>query len=155
MILPTKAQEGITLAETLIAILILSCGLLATGQLMYVALGSASLSRSKSGAMTAAQHKLECLADLYCRNSGAAELSDGKHGPEEWQIVNPAYGTTLNRFAVAWTVGAVADPRPGRILAAKAVTAVVTPIDVSGNANEKSSLNKVVRVATIFSRAIP
>jgi hypothetical protein len=150
-----KDQQGLTLLETLIAVLILSCGLLAAGQLIYVALGSTSLSRSKSGAVLAAQHKLEYLADLYRRNTRSPDLSDGSHGPEEVQIVNPVQNTILNRFAISWTVGEVRDPRPGRILPAKAVTVAVTPIDAAGAVNTKTYLNKDVRLTTIFSSITP
>ncbi len=148
-----KSSEGLTLIETLIAILIISLGLLSAGQMMYVAAASASLSRSKSSAAIAAQNKLESLADLYRRNPAAAELAGGKHGPEQAQVVNSVDGSILNRYNVSWIVAALDDPRPGKVLSAKQVTVTVTPIDSAGNINNRLPLNKAVSVTGVLSVA--
>ncbi len=143
--------DGLTLVETLIAILILSFGLLATGQMMYVAMGSASLSRSKSSAAVVAQNRIDSLADLYRQNPSAADLTVGNHGPQQVQVTNPVDGTVLNRFNVSWTVSNVSDPRAGMVLQARQVAVTVTPVNTAGNTNNRISLNKVVSVTAIFS----
>ncbi|HYK89349.1 MAG TPA: hypothetical protein VE398_11295 [Acidobacteriota bacterium] len=148
-----EPENGLTLIETQMALLILCLGLLATSQMIYVALGSASLSRSKSVAALAAQSRLESLADLYRRNCLAADLSAGDHGPQQIQVLNPVNGTTLNRFKVSWTVSVVSDPRPGKVLSAKQVRVEVRPVDEAGTVNNRVSLNKAVSVTAIFSGA--
>jgi type II secretory pathway pseudopilin PulG len=148
-----KSEDGLTLVETLIAVLILSFGLLAAGQLIYAALGSASLARSKASAAIQAQNKLEYLADLYRQNPSASDLTAGSHGPQQVQVRNPVDGTTLNRYNVSWTVGMVPDPRVGKVIPAKNATVTITPIDAGSNTNNRVFLNKVVSVAAIFSAA--
>ncbi len=98
-----------------------------------------------------AQDKLEFLADLYARDCGAAELATGDHGPDLVEVVNPLTGAILNRFSVAWQVGAVADPRPGKSLVARQVVVAVKPVDAAGETNHKAFLNKAVVVARILS----
>ncbi len=149
----TDGPEGLSLIETLIAVLILSIGLLAAGQLICVTLASSSLSRSKFVAAIQAQDRLEYLADLYRRDPSAPDLSDGNHGPRQVQVPNPTDGATLNRFSISWTVGALGDPRPGKKLPARQVTVTVAPIDEAGNTNAKTYFNKVVSVTAILSAA--
>ena len=144
-------EGGFTLIEMLIALLILTFGLLAAGQLMYVAAASASLARSKSAAAMVAQNKLEYLADLFRQNASAADLTTGTHGPEQVQINNPLGGNALNRFNIAWTVSIVSDPRAGKVLAAKQVTVTVTPLGAGTSVNSKRMLNKIISVTAIFS----
>jgi Tfp pilus assembly protein PilV len=139
----------------MIALLILTFGILAAGQLMYVAMGSNSLSRSKGSAMTVAQDRLESLADLYRRDPANADLTTGDHGPEQVSVSNPNDASIVNRFNVTWNVSAVADPRAGRTLQARQVRVTVTPIQITGTTtNLKSGLNKVVNVTAIFSPAL-
>ncbi len=147
---PTSAQ-GFTLVEVLIAIVILTFGLLAAGQLLCVAMGSASLARSKGSAAVAAQNKLETLADLYRQDPNGVDLSIGSHGPQQVQVLNPANSRILNRYEIAWQVATVPDPRAGKILKAKQVTVTVTPINSAGAQNLRAGLNKVVSVSSIFS----
>ncbi len=150
-----SSAAGFTLVEMLIAMTIMTFGLLAAGRLMYVAMGSASLARSKGSAAIVAQDKLEFLADRYRQTSAAAELTDGSHGPEQVQVLNTDNGRVLNRFNVAWTVATVSDPRPGVTLKAKQVRVTVTPIlATSTTVNTKTSLNKVVSVTAIFSARV-
>jgi len=148
------AARGFTLIETLIAMCILTFGLLAAGQMIYVAVASASLARSKGSAAIVAQGKLASLADLYSRDPNAADLSIGNHGPEQVEVVNPAAHNVLNRYNVTWTVGTVSDPRTGRALNARQVFVTVTPIDAANNAHFRASLNKIVTVPAIFSPRI-
>jgi prepilin-type N-terminal cleavage/methylation domain-containing protein len=153
-LLSVSDGQGFTLIEMLIAMFILTFGLLAAGQMMCVAMGSSSLARSKGNAAIVAQDKLEFLADLYRRNPTAGDLSIGAHGPEQVQILNPINAQTLNRFNVAWTVVPVPDPRPGFVLNARQVTATATPIGQGNKVNNQVSLNKVVNITAIFSARV-
>jgi hypothetical protein len=119
--------------------------------LIYVAMSSTSLGRSKGSAALIAQAKLNFLADLYRKNPGAPDLSDGAHGPEQIEVTNPVSRSSLNRYSVAWKVTMVPDPRPGKILKAQQVTVTVTPIGSGAAVNSKASLNKVVNLTTILS----
>ncbi len=144
-------MAGFSLVELLIATLILTFGLLAAAQIIYSALCSASLARSKGNIAVVAHAKLEFLADLYARNPGAPELSDGDHGPDLVPVLNPATGAVLNRFSVTWQARTVGDPRPGKTLQARQIVVVVSPVDTAGGANHKAFLNKTTVVAGIFS----
>ncbi len=147
--------EGFTLVETLIALFVLTFGFLAVGQILFMAAGSASLARSKGSAITLAQGKLAMLADLYRRDSGAGELSDGLHGPERADLLNPSTNSILDRFNVSWTVGEVPDPRAGITLKAKQVLVFVTPVDSRYQPNLRPYLNKAVTVSTVLSEQAP
>ena len=150
----TKASfsDGFSLIETMVAMVLLTFGLLAAGQLMYVASASNSLSRSKGSAMTVAQDRLEFLADLYRRAPANPDLTNGDHGPQQVSVTNPNDSSIVNRFNVTWNVSTVADPRAGKVLQARQVLVTVTPIGTTGTtANSKAGLNKVVNVTAIFS----
>jgi prepilin-type N-terminal cleavage/methylation domain-containing protein len=149
-----EKSNGFSLIEVSIALIILTFGLLAAGQLLYVAQRADSLSRSQGTAALAAQNKLEHLLNVYHQNPSADDLTPGSHGPEEIEASNPIDGSVLNRFRVAWTVSEVLDPRPGKVLGAKQVLVTVVPIGSDGAENQKAFLNKVVSVATIFSTKI-
>jgi hypothetical protein len=130
---------------------ILTFGLLAAGQLMFVAASGTTLARSKGAAAVVAQNKLDFLADAYRQNPDGADLTLGSHGPEQVQVLNPNDSTVANRFNVAWTVSTVPDPRVGKVLKAKQVTVTVTPITSTDAINMRTSLNKVLIVTAIFS----
>jgi Tfp pilus assembly protein PilV len=147
--------DGFSLVEILVSLCILTFGLLATAQIVFVSLTSTTLSRSKSLAAFAAQSQLESLAELFSRNPDAGELADGNHGPRTVEVANPGEGTVLNRFSVGWTVSGVTDPRPGRELNARQVTVTVTPIDVGGSPQPKALFNKVVSISVILSARLP
>ncbi len=148
----SRSSAGFTLVEMLIALFVMTFGLLAAGKLMYSAMGSASLARSKGSAAIVAQDKLEFLADRFRQDPSAPELTDGAHGPEQVQVLNPGTGRVLNRYNVEWSITTVADPRPGVTLKAKRASVVVTPIQsTSTTVNRQASLNKVVTVTSIFS----
>jgi Tfp pilus assembly protein PilV len=145
------SSAGFSLIEALVALMVLATGLLAAGQLIYIAFSSASLSRSKGTAAIAAQSKLQFLSDQYRRDPLAPDLNDGDHGGEQVKIVNPLDNSTLNLYAVSWHVSAVSDPRPGKTLKAKYIVVTVKPIQPAGRDNLKAGLNKVVSLATISS----
>jgi prepilin-type N-terminal cleavage/methylation domain-containing protein len=142
--------EGFSLIETMIALIILTVGLLATAQLIYPSFSSASLARPKGVAAIAAHSQLETLSQLYRQDQASPELSFGNHGPQEVQVRNPADGRALNRFNAVWTVSPVPDPR-GRSLPARIVRVTLTPIQTGGAANSRASMNKVLSVTSILS----
>lgn len=137
--------------EALVALFILSFGLLAAGQLTCVAINSRTLARSKAAAAVVAQSKMESLAALYQSDPADAALQGGSHGPEVVTVVDPGTGACLNRFDVAWHAGPVADPRPGKELRALKVTVTVTPLGPGREKNLKAWQNKEIRVTRIFS----
>ena len=145
-----KSEGGFTLIEMLISLIILTFGLLAAGQLMAIAMGSASLARSKGNAAVVARDRLEALADLYRQNASAAELSLGNHGPVQVQVMNTVDNNVMNRYNVAWNVAVVPDAR-GKVLDARLVRVTVTPINAAGGANSRTSMNKIVNMSAIFS----
>ncbi len=145
------AAAGFSMVEVMIATFILTFGLLEAAQIIYAAMCSSSLSRSKSAIAVVANDKLESLADLYDQNSGAPDLVPGAHGPDLVSIANPASNTILNRFQVTWQVSEVADPRPGKVLKARQVVVTVRPVGAANQPNDKPYLNKSAIVAGVFS----
>lgn len=151
----TIRDQGFSLVEIMIALCVISFGLLAVGQLLYIAAGSNSLARSKSAAALAAQNVLESLEASYGQNPMAADLAIGRHGPRTIEVSNPEAGTLLNRFYAHWIVESVPDPRPGRNLKARQVRATVTPVQSDGSENSRPGLNKILNVSTLFSQRMP
>lgn len=145
------SSAGFSLVEALVALMILALGLLAAGPMIYVALSSASLSRSKGAAAMTAQSKLQYLSDQYRRNPLGPDLSDGEHGGEQVKIVNPIDNSILNFYAVSWNVSPVSDPRPGKTLRAKYIAVTARPIQTTGADNNQPGLNKIVSLAAILS----
>ena len=148
----SAGRQGFTLIEMMLALIILTFGLLTAGQLLYVAASSSSLARSKGTAAIAAQSLLESLASLYSQNPSAADLALGSHGPRQAVVVNPTDGTVLNRYDVNWIVENVSDPRPGKALNARHVRATVTPVQIGGAENIRAGFNKVLNIDTILSQ---
>ncbi len=150
---PPNAAAGFTIVEMLISLVILTLGLLAAGQLMFLAMSAQSLSRSKGMASIVAQDRLESLADLYRQNTAAADLTVGNHGPVQVQVQNTTNNSTLNRFSVVWNVAVVPDTR-GKVLTSRIVRVTVTPINAGGTANNQAGLNKIIHMSSIFSQKI-
>jgi prepilin-type N-terminal cleavage/methylation domain-containing protein len=144
-------MRGFSLLEIMIALVVLTLGLLSAGKLLFVTASSASLARSKGAAAIAAQDALESLAALYEQNPSASDLSVGRHGPRQIQIVNPVDESILNRYSIAWDVRPVPDPRPGKVADAKLVAMTVTPALAGGGSNSKPGMNKILNVSTVFS----
>ncbi len=84
----SAGRQGFTLIEMMLALIILTFGLLTAGQLLYVAASSSSLARSKGTAAIAAQSLLESLASLYSQNPLAADLPSAPMAPGKplWSI---------------------------------------------------------------------
>jgi prepilin-type N-terminal cleavage/methylation domain-containing protein len=147
-------MSGFSLIEMMIALVVLTFGLLSAGQMLFTAAASDSLARSSGSAAIVAQDRLEFLGDLYQRDPLAADLVTGHHGPVQTGIVNPTDAGTLNLYRIEWDVVPVPDPRPGNLLAAKLVTVTVAPIRTDGALNNKTRLNKTVNVGVVLSQRI-
>jgi len=145
---PAAAEAGFTIIEALMALSILAFGLLAAGQLIFVAMSSASLARSKESAALVAQNQIEMLADLYRRDPEAPELTGGSHVGDQVQVMGR--GSVLNRYGISWQVDSVPDPRGGALPHARLIRVTVTPIGADGSSNTRASLNKIVNVSAVF-----
>jgi prepilin-type N-terminal cleavage/methylation domain-containing protein len=150
----TKSQ-GFSLLEVMIALILLVSGVLAAGQLIYAAVSSGSLARSKFTAAVAAQDELERLSALYAQNPFANELTIGDHGPQQSGITNPLDGNSLNNFNIYWSISEIADPRPGNKINAKRARIMVIPIRSGGIENRQALLNKIVSVSSVLSLKMP
>jgi len=144
-------MQGFSLLEIMIALLVLTAGLLSAGQVLFVAASPGSLSRSKGAAAIAAQDALESLTASFQQNPLAADLAIGRHGPRQTQVANGIDGSILNRFSITWDVRPVPDPRAGKTLDAKLVTMTVAPALAGGEMNSKPWMNKILNVSTILS----
>ena len=146
----SSGSEGFSLVESLIAILILALGLMFVGPMIFDAITSTTLARSKDTGALAATNQLETLERLYRANPNDANLTLGTHGPVQVEIVNPNDNSKLNRYSVSWTVASVPDPRAGKTLRAVQVRATVTPIGAGTAENIKVRQNKIINITTIF-----
>ena len=110
-----KREKGFTMLEVLVAISILSFGLLSLASMQVAAINGNSGANRLTEATTWAQDKLE---DLMALPGTHADLSDGNHGP-----VTAASGN--NNYTIDWNV--VDNVNPGDpIDNAKLVTVTVT-----------------------------
>jgi prepilin-type N-terminal cleavage/methylation domain-containing protein len=146
-----KNEQGFSLVEVMIALIIAAFGLLAAGHLIFVSVSSASLARSKGTAALAARNMLESLSGLYAMDPSHDQLVPGNHGPQEIKIMNPNTGNVLNHFSITWTTGNVRDPRTGVIPVARRIGVTVTPIRSGGVMNYRPPFNKTLNIATVFS----
>lgn len=147
-------ENGFSLIEIMIALIPATFGLLAAGQLLYVALSTASLARSKETASFVAMDTLESLSDLYFRDRSHENLAPGNHGPQVIEVTNPNTGSVLNRFRITWTVENIHDPRPGKTPDARRVLVTVIPMGSGNKINNRPPFNKALRISTIFSPRI-
>ena len=146
-----KHEQGFSLIEVMIALIIAATGLLAAGHLIFIAVSSASLARSKGTAALAAQNMLETISCLYAVDQTHNQLTPGNHGPQEMKIMNPNTGNVLNHFSITWTAENVQDPRPDVIPVARCVRVTVTPVRSGSVVNYRPPFNKIMNIATVFS----
>lgn len=146
-----KNERGFSLVEVMIALIMAAIGLLAAVHLIFIAVSSASLARSKGTAALAARNMLESISDLYAVDQTHAQLTPGNHGPQELKIMNPNTGNVLNHFSITWTAEDVQDPRPGVIPVARRVRVIVTPVRSGSVVNYRPPFNKIMNIATVFS----
>jgi prepilin-type N-terminal cleavage/methylation domain-containing protein len=144
-------DEGFSLIESLMAVLVLALGFMFVGPMMVNSTKSTSLARSKDTAGLAAALRLETLAALYKADPSHSDLTLGTHTPIVVEVTNPGDSSKVNRYNVEWTVGNVPDSRAGKVLKAVQVTATATPIGSGTATNVKVGQNKVVHITTIFS----
>jgi prepilin-type N-terminal cleavage/methylation domain-containing protein len=141
----SNKMNGFTLIEMMIALLLLTAGLLAAGQLIYSTISASSLARSKITAATAVQDKIERLSALYAQNPWETDLLPGDHGPEQVEFFNPFDQTILNRYNIFWKISEAPDPRPGKTISARIARIIIIP------QSEQTRFNKVISVTTILS----
>jgi prepilin-type N-terminal cleavage/methylation domain-containing protein len=143
--------EGFSLIEMMMALILLTIGLLSSGQLFCYAVGIESLSRSKGMAAAAVQDMLETLSNRYQHSPEAEMVSPGDHGPVQKLVTNPTNGKVVNCFNLTWTVRPVSDPRTGKLPGAVHVRVTAVPATTDALENRHVSLNKQISVSTIFS----
>ena len=147
--------QGFSLIEMMMALILLSSGLLTAGQLIYASAGSGSLARSKFAAAIAAQDQMERLSALYAQNPLADDLAIGDHGPRQSMVANPLDGNALNIFNIYWNIGEMSDPRPGIKIKARLARVKIIPIRSGGAENRQVRLNKIVSVSSVLSQRAP
>lgn len=109
-----KKEEGFTLLEVIIAIAILTFGLLAVASMQTASIQGNSVANRLTEGTSWAQDKMEELLTLPDTD---ADLSEGSHGPE-------TAISGVNRYAVNWSV--VDDVNPADPLTrAKLITVTV------------------------------
>jgi prepilin-type N-terminal cleavage/methylation domain-containing protein len=148
------STQGFSLIEMMVAIIVLTFGLLSAGQMLFVTAASDSLARFSGSAAIVAQDKLEFLGDLYQRDPLAPDLTIGHHGPVQTEILNPTDAGTLNLYRIEWDVVPLVDPRPGKLLEARLLTVTVAPSRSDGVLNYRARLNKILNVSTVVSMRI-
>jgi prepilin-type N-terminal cleavage/methylation domain-containing protein len=150
-----KNSQGFSLIECMIALIILTFGLLATGQVLFTAARLGHLARAKSTAVTAAQNTVEFLSDLYRRNPAAEELKPGSHGPVSTQLINPVNNNVMNCYSISWISGAIPNSRPAASPQGIILSIRVTPIASSQNRSSTSLPTKSLTVTTLINPEMP
>jgi Tfp pilus assembly protein PilV len=103
------SQEGIGLLDSMIALVVLSVGLLALVQLMGTALNQSAFTQNNTMAVAVAQEKIEELRTAFTREletrSALADLTDGSHGPQTVTLSSPGNSNMGDKqFRVTWNV---------------------------------------------------
>ena len=146
-----KKADGFSLVELLVAVFILTIGLMSAAQFLVMTAGLDMLARSKSAAALAAQNELERLADLYRRNPAAEELTIGTHQAQELtEIRNPATQNVLSRYKITWLVGGIPDPRPGMEPQGRVISVRATPMTTESVESPRSFKNKEITLNAVI-----
>jgi Tfp pilus assembly protein PilV len=129
------SQEGIGLLDSMIALVVLSVGLLALVQLMGTALNQSAFTQNNTMAAAVAQEKIEELRTAFTREletgSALADLTDGSHGPQTVTLSSPGNSNMGDKqFRVTWNVDISGKQ--------KTVTGTVEP--VVNNARQSETL---------------
>jgi prepilin-type N-terminal cleavage/methylation domain-containing protein len=146
-----KDDSGFSLLEVLIALFVLVFGLAAGAELIRLSASSGAFAGSQGNAVIVGESKMAALMRLYFQNPQGTDLSEGNHGPEEVEVVNPGTKGILNRFQVLWTVARISDPRPGKVLDAVDLRVTVVPVDIAGNRHLVAGMNTIVSLFGVFS----
>ena len=109
MSIKKQGQEGFTLIETIVAIIIITTGLLMLAHLMMVSIVMHERSESDLKSVQLAQGKMETLKAQFSNymNSGdlPGDLAAGFHGPESVMISTEEYDTqNYLYFNLSWSV---------------------------------------------------
>ena len=103
-----RIERGFSVVELLVAVAVLSVGLLGLAQLIGVALQQNDFARYNTTAIEVAQGKLEELRALYnwqvASGGSSADLSDGDHGPVTVVLAADSQNYGSRSMSVAWTV---------------------------------------------------
>jgi len=143
--------DGFSLVEVLVAVFILTIGLLSAAQMLAMAMKLDAQARSKSTAALAAQNELERLADLYRRNPAAEELTIGTHQAVELtEIRNPVTQNVLSRYRITWLVDGIPDPRPGIEHAGRVISVRATPMLTESVESPRSFQNKEITLNAVI-----
>ena len=143
--------DGFSLVELLVAVFILTVGLLSGAQLLIMVMELDALARSKTTAMLVAQNELERLADLYRRNPAAKELTIGAHQLEELiEVQNPLTQKVLNRYKITWFVDIIPDPRPEVNIAGRIISVRATPMLAESLQDARPFRNKAITLNTVI-----
>lgn len=102
-----RGQEGWTLVEVLVAIVILTVGLLGVGAMQIAAIRGNFMGGNTSIALSLASQKME---DLFNRTYTHADLSDGTHGPEN--LSDSGIVTAQGFYRRTWNVEDMLSPWP-------------------------------------------
>ena len=144
-------EKGFSLVEMMVALFILTIGLLSAAPLLTMTIGLEAQARSKNAAALAAQNELERLADLYRRNPASEELTIGTHQALELiEIRNPLTQNVLNRYKITWGVGELPDPRPGIDSPGRIISVSATPIPAEDVENTRPFRRKTVTINAVI-----
>ena len=102
-------QEGFTLIETIVAIIIITTGLLMLAQLMVVSINLHENTESDVKSIELAQAKMESLKAQFSHSltTGTlpADLAPGSHGPETVMVQTSDYDTQNSiYFDLSWDI---------------------------------------------------
>jgi len=137
--------EGFSLVEVMIAVFILTVGLLAAAQVLTMATILETHARLKSTATLVAKNELDRLADLYRRNPESDELTIGEHQSNElMEIWNPITKNVLNRYKITWFVSGIPDARPGIGLNGCIISVRAIPMLTESAEGQNTFINKAI-----------
>ena len=134
-------NQGFTLIESVIALLILSSGLLGLAQLFVLAISQNAYGRQNTMAVSVAGNRVETLRNEFNNDLrtgiSSADMTAGNHGPVTVTLAPPSNSNQGTfSYNVSWTVAVNGFE--------KEVTVVVTP----GSSNVK--LNRNVQLVSHF-----
>jgi prepilin-type N-terminal cleavage/methylation domain-containing protein len=141
-------NRGFTLLETIVAVVILTTGLLMLAHLTVVGIDMHERTESDVKAIQLAQAKMESLKSQFSQTilggQTPYELTEGIHGPETMMIQTTEYDTQNNLyFNVAWNITNL--PR-GK----KQVTLSVQPMNYQGEYPTDTQSDETVSITSVL-----
>ncbi len=125
---PSPSEAGFTLVEALIAMVVLTIGLVSMAELLAVTLRLQQLGRSETEAVRLAQDKLDQLMSLNF--AAAAEIQLNGVDSLASNVAN--YFDTVPGYTRRWDIAAGPDSAAGPVATIRQVTVRVIP-DVTDN----------------------